>query len=141
MIFGHRNFWLLFRILKLIYFPTTTNKETYVAGRGGRSEIVFLAILDSKFELYFSSARSYEFLVRRWLKVSTCFFCMSYPSAPCPISSDHRTTGPTSTTGVWEACTKRRGASNMNIHYDVTGLLTVVWRAREEEGSELIAHT
>ena len=40
----------------------------------------------------------------------------------------------------------------MNIHYDVTGLLTVVWRshsgqivwpqelAREEGGSELIAH-
>ena len=50
-----------------------------------------------------------------------------------------------------------RGASNMNIHYDVTGLLTAAWRshsgqivwaawincelAREEEvGSELIAH-
>ena len=44
------------------------------------------------------------------------------------------------------------GASNMNIHYDVTGLLTVVWRsnqvrlfglpelAREEGGSELKAH-
>ena len=40
MVFGHRNFWLLFRILKLIYFPTITNEETYVA-RGG-SEIVFL---------------------------------------------------------------------------------------------------
>ena len=35
MVFGHRNFWLLFRILKLIYFPTITNKETYVAGGGG----------------------------------------------------------------------------------------------------------
>ena len=49
---------------------------------------------------------------------------------PCPIRTDHRTTySPTLTTGVWEACTKRRGASNMNIHYDVTGLLTVVWRS------------
>ena len=32
----------------------------------------------------------------------------------------------------------------MNIHYDVTGLLTVVWRSqelgREEGGSILIAH-
>ena len=27
-------FWLLFRILKLIYFPTITNEETYVAGGG-----------------------------------------------------------------------------------------------------------
>ena len=35
MVFGHRNFWLPFRILKLIYFPTTTNEETYVAGGGG----------------------------------------------------------------------------------------------------------
>ena len=38
-----------------------------------------------------------------------------------------------------------RGANNMNIHYDVTGLLTPVWRshsklAREEDGSVLIAH-
>ena len=30
---------------------------------------------------------------------------------------------------VCEAGTKRRGASNMNIHYDVTGLLTAVWRS------------
>ena len=35
MVFGHRNFWLLFRILELIYFPTITNEETYVAGGGG----------------------------------------------------------------------------------------------------------
>ena len=35
MVFGHRNFWLLFRVLKLIYFPTITNEETYVAGGGG----------------------------------------------------------------------------------------------------------
>ena len=35
MFFGHRNCWLLFRILKLIYFPTITNEETYVAGGGG----------------------------------------------------------------------------------------------------------
>ena len=32
MVFGHRNIWLLFRILKLIYFPTITSEETYVAG-------------------------------------------------------------------------------------------------------------
>ena len=43
MFFGHRNFWLLFRILKLIYFPTIRNEATYVAGGGGCSEIVFLA--------------------------------------------------------------------------------------------------
>ena len=43
MVFGHRNFWLLFRILKFIYFPTVANEETYVAGGGGEcSEIVFL---------------------------------------------------------------------------------------------------
>ena len=30
---------------------------------------------------------------------------------------------------VCEAGTKMRGASNMNIHYDVTGLLTAVWRS------------
>ena len=35
MVFGHRNFWLLFRILELIYFPTITNEESYVAGGGG----------------------------------------------------------------------------------------------------------
>ena len=32
MVFGHRNFRLMFWILKLIYFPTITNEETYVAG-------------------------------------------------------------------------------------------------------------
>ena len=36
MVFGLRNFLLLFRILKLIYFHTITNEETYVAGWGGR---------------------------------------------------------------------------------------------------------
>ena len=53
----------------------------------------------------------------------------AYVIAPSPIRSDYQTTGLTLTTGVWGACTKRRGASNMNIHYDVTGLLTVVWRS------------
>ena len=45
MFFGHRIFLLLFRILKLIYFPTIRDEETYVAGGGGVgcSEIVFLA--------------------------------------------------------------------------------------------------
>ena len=38
MVFGHRKFWLLFQILKLIYFPTITNEETYVAGGGGRMD-------------------------------------------------------------------------------------------------------
>ena len=28
-----------------------------------------------------------------------------------------------------ETGTKMRGASNMNIHYDVTGLLTATWRS------------
>ena len=42
MVFGHRNFRSIFRILKLIYFPTIKNEETYVAGGGGGcSEIVF----------------------------------------------------------------------------------------------------
>ena len=69
---------------------------------------------------------------------------------PCRIRSDRQTTSLTLTTGVCEAGTKMRGASNMNIHYDVTGLLTAAWRshsgqivwaawincelAREEEG-------
>ena len=43
-------------------------------------------------------------------------------NAPCRIRSDRQT-------GVCEAGTKMRGASNMNIHYDVTGLLTAAWRS------------
>ena len=39
MVFGHRNFWLLFRILRLIYFPTITNEETYVAGGVQRNRV------------------------------------------------------------------------------------------------------
>ena len=31
-------------------------------------------------------------------------------------------------TGVCEICMKRRGASNMDIHYDVIGLLSAVWK-------------
>ena len=46
----------------------------------------------------------------------------------CQIRSDSQTTGLTLTTGAWESFMKRRGASNMNIHYDVTGLLTAVWK-------------
>ena len=46
--------------------------------------------------------------------------------ASCRIGSDTQTTGLTLTTGVWENC--MRGASNMNIHYDVTGLLFAVWK-------------
>ena len=49
--------------------------------------------------------------------------------APCRIRSDRQTTSLTLTTGMCEAGTKRRGASNMNIHYDVTGLLTAAWRS------------
>ena len=52
---------------------------------------------------------------------------LSYP--PCRIRSDRQTTSLTLTTGVCEAGTKMRGASNMNIHYDVTGLLTAAWRS------------
>ena len=48
---------------------------------------------------------------------------------PCRIRSDRQTTSLTLTTGVCEAGTKMRGASNMNIHYDVTGLLTAAWRS------------
>ena len=74
----------------------------------------------------------------------------SLEPAPCRIRSDRQTTSLTLTTGVCETGTKMRGASNMNIHYDVTGLLTAAWRshsgqivwaawincqlAREEEG-------
>ena len=47
----------------------------------------------------------------------------------CRIRSDRQTTSLTLTTGVCEAGTKMRGASNMNIHYDVTGLLTAAWRS------------
>ena len=53
--------------------------------------------------------------------------CLIY--APCRIRSDRQTTSLTLTTGVCEAGTKMRGASNMNIHYDVTGLLTAAWRS------------
>ena len=69
---------------------------------------------------------------------------------PCRIRSDCQTTSLTLTTGVCKAGTKIWGASNMNIHYDVIGLLTAAWRshsgqivwaawincelAREEEG-------
>ena len=68
----------------------------------------------------------------------------------CRIRSDRQTTSLTLKTGVCETGTKMRGASNMNIHYDVTGLLTAAWKshsgqivwaawincqlAREEEG-------
>ena len=53
----------------------------------------------------------------------------SNENAPCRIRSDRQTTSLTLTTGVCEAGTKMRGASNMNIHYDVTGLLTAAWRS------------
>ena len=51
-------------------------------------------------------------------------FLRSAGVPPCRIRSDRQTTSLTLTTGVCEAGTKMRGASNMNIHYDVTGLLT-----------------
>ena len=66
---------------------------------------------------------------------------MVYPS--CRIQAGSQTTGLTLTTGECESCMKRRGASNMNIHYDVTVLLAAVWKvnltgltelAREEGG-------
>ena len=82
------------------------------------------------------------------MELSRCL--LSRSNTPCRIRSDRQTTSLTLTTGVCEAGTKMRGASNMNIHYDVTGLLTAAWRshsgqivwaawincelAREEEG-------
>ena len=54
---------------------------------------------------------------------------LSWCEASCRIRSDRQTTSLTLTTGVCEAGTKMRGASNMNIHYDVTGLLTAAWRS------------
>ena len=87
-------------------------------------------------------------LISSYLHRSLLAF-LPHPS-PCRIRSDRQTTSLTLTTGVCEAGTKMRGASNMNIHYDVTGLLTAAWRshsgqivwaawincelAREEEG-------
>ena len=47
----------------------------------------------------------------------------------CCIRSDSQTTGLTLTTGVPYSCSNGRGANNMNIYYDVTSLLTVVWRS------------
>ena len=98
-----------------------------------------------------------------WTRVSVYTWGLCIPEVcvrvvlpPCRIRSDRQTTSLTLTTGVCEAGTKMRGASNMNIHYDVTGLLTAAWRshsgqivwaawincelAREEGGSEHIAH-
>ena len=96
-----------------------------------------------------------RFNVLKMLKttISSCFnfiFRSFLLTPPCRIRYDRQTTSLTLTTGVCEAGTKIRGASNMNIHYDVTGLLTAAWRsqsgrivwaawincelAREEEG-------
>ena len=44
MVFGHRIFWLLFRIVKLIYFPTITNEETYVAAGVQLNRVLALQI-------------------------------------------------------------------------------------------------
>ena len=73
--------------------------------------------------------------------------------ASCPVRSDRQTTSLTLTTGVCVRPVRKGGdASIMNIHYDVTGLLTVVWRSHSGQivwpagaglgrgGSELIAH-
>ena len=49
-----------------------------------------------------------------WVKIQTS----------CHIRCDSQTTGLTLATGVCESCTKWRCTSNMNIHYDVTGLLS-----------------
>ena len=64
----------------------------------------------------------------------------------CHIWSDSQTTGLTLTTGVRWISTKRRGVSNMNIHYENTGLPSAVWKVTlrstwgEEGGCILIAH-
>ena len=52
----------------------------------------------------------------------------SYKYTSCHIRSDSQTTGLTLTTCVLWSCTKRRGASNINTYYDVTGLLSAVWK-------------
>ena len=64
--------------------------------------------------------------IPRWLFVK---YLVSLMYSPCRIRSDRQTTSLTLTTGVCKAGTKMRGASNMNIHYDVIGLLTAVWRS------------
>ena len=51
---------------------------------------------------------------------SSMFSSQSTELSSCHIRSDRQTTSLTLTTGVCEAGTKMRGASNMNIHYDVT---------------------
>ena len=48
--------------------------------------------------------------------------------------SDSQTTGLILTTGVLWRCTKRTGANNMNIHYDVTGLLSAVGKVCQGGG-------
>ena len=64
MVFGHRNFWLLFRILKLIYFPTITNEETYVAGGGGANQPQAYTLLFGKYAwlTWFSMFSSYMYM-------------------------------------------------------------------------------
>ena len=61
--------------------------------------------------------------------LSTANYLKHDKTSPCRIRSDRQTTSLTLTTGVCETGTKMRGASNMNIHYDVTGLLTAAWRS------------
>ena len=54
--------------------------------------------------------------------------CCAGMFSSCRIRSDSKTTGLTLTTGVRWICMKRRDASNMNIHYGFTGLLSAVWK-------------
>ena len=65
-------------------------------------DVTALQTQDSKFEPWWSSV-----------------------STSCQIRSDHQTL----TTGVPYRCTNGRGANNINIHYDVTGLLSAMWRS------------
>ena len=73
-----------------------------------------------------SSVSNGHFFYLMWFNF---FQCSSSQPSSCRIRSDRHTTSLTLTTGVCEAGRKMRGASNMNIHYDVTCLLTAAWRS------------
>ena len=61
-----------------------------------------------------------SYLMRGWSELTTCTRLHS--------GTHLAPSGLTLATGVPYSCTNGVGASNMNIHYDITGLLTVVWR-------------
>ena len=62
------------------------------------------------------------------LRLHQRWFHAHYVWTSCRIRSGSQTTGLTLTAGVRWICMKRKGGSSMNIHYDVTGLLSAVWK-------------